>query len=560
MRATEEDVRLTRSEADLGFSLMLLRLFAFALMILSAVPASADARAPHFTPGKERPALIVDGKPFLALGVQANNSSNYPAALAEVWPIVERLHANTLLMPIAWEQVEPTEGQFDFTFLDTLLAEARLHEVRVVLLWYGAFKNTAPSYAPPWVKRDTVRFPRMRTAEGRAHYALSPHGTATRDADASAFAAVMRHLAANDTQHTVIMVQVENETGSYNLARDHAPIAEDLFSQSIPATLAEAMDLPRVPWSEAFGPRAEQFFMSWHMASYVEAVATAGLAEWDLPVMVNAALGNAFTDEDGEVGPSGGPNWNALPIWRIAAPSVDAFGPDIYTRDADAVTRFLDRYSAGGAPLLVPEIGNAIEYARFVWPALGRGAVLYSPFGMDRASASNYPLGAKTLDDETLDAFAKPYALLAPMASDWAKLVMDHPSWGTARGNDASDQSHVMGRWRLTVQYARWPFGEDDWTWIARDPHPLADVPTGGAMALQLGPDSFLITGHHVRLRITLDDPAHGVSTQLIEAQEGRFVDGSWVMSRRWNGDQVDYGFNFGDKPVWLKVDFGTYE
>ena len=101
----------------------------------------AHAQAPHFAAGPEHPALIVDGEPFLALGVQANNSSNYPAALPEVWPVVERLHANTLLMPVAWEQVEPTEGRFDFGFVDTLLAEARTRNVRLVLLWYGAFKN-----------------------------------------------------------------------------------------------------------------------------------------------------------------------------------------------------------------------------------------------------------------------------------------------------------------------------------------------------------------------------------------------------------------------------------
>ncbi|MFK4003435.1 beta-galactosidase [Qipengyuania sp. NPDC077563] len=222
----------------------------------------------------------MDGEPFLALAVQANNSSNYPEMLETVWPVVNRVHANTLLMPIAWEQVEPVEGQFDFNFLDRLVAEARAHDKRLVLLWYGAFKNTAPAYAPSWVKADGLRFPRMRRQDGSAHYALSPHGAATMAADARAFAMVMRHLAEIDRQHTVVMVQVENETGSYRLARDHADGPKSVFEQPIPEQLAEGLGIARQTWVEAFGSRAEQFFMSWYMARYVEGVTLAGQAEW----------------------------------------------------------------------------------------------------------------------------------------------------------------------------------------------------------------------------------------------------------------------------------------
>ena len=527
---------------------------------LACVAIPAFAQAPHFREGRTHTAFIVDGEPYLALAVQANNASNYPAMLETVWPVMDRLHANTLLMPVAWEQVEPVEGQFDLSFLDILLEEARSHDKRLVLLWYGAFKNTAPSYAPAWVKTDGARFPRMRMPDGSAHYALSPHGTETLAADARAFAQVMRRLAQIDPQHTVIMVQVENETGSYRLARDHAAGPAALFREDIPAELASGLGIARQGWEAAFGPRAEQFFMSWHMARYVERVAQTGLAEWELPVLVNAALGNAFTDEEGDVGPSGGPNWNALPIWQIAAPSVDAYGPDIYNRNGDAVHRYLDRYAEGAWPLLVPEIGNAKDYARFAWPTFGRGGVMFSPFGMDASGYFNHPLGAAELNDETLDVFAAPYRLLAPVAGDWARIAMDHPTWGTARGPDGADQSHVMGRWKIEAQYARWMFGEDEWTFEGQLEHPLKDEPVGGMMVAQLDDDTFLLTGHHVRARIGLARGEPGENAQIIETQEGTFVDGEWVMRRRWNGDLVDYGFNFGAEPVWLRIRMGTYE
>lgn len=528
-----------------------------ALLLLA--PAPLAAQAPHFAQGKLRPALIVDGEPFLILGAQANNSSNYPAMLDQVWLTVERIGANTLLIPVAWEQVEPVEGQFDFAFVDTLLEQARAHDKRLVLLWFATWKNTAASYAPAWVKRDGKRFPRMRTAEGTAHYALSPHGEQTRAADARAFARLMAHLRENDPRHTVIMVQVENEAGSYSLARDHAPDAERLFNDLIPEQLADALGIARKPWIEAFGPRAEQFFMTWHLARYVDQVAEAGKREWDLPLYVNAALGNAFTDEQGDTGPSGGPNWNALPVWRAAAPHIDAFAPDIYNRDPQAVEKYLERYADPG-PLMVPEIGNAPEFARFVWPALGQGAVMFTPFGIDGTGYSNYPLGAKELDDATLEAFAAPFRLLGPAARDWARIAADNPIWGIAKGADGADRETRFGRWKVTAQFARWSFGEDDWTWIERDEHPLKDEPVGGALVARLGPDTFLVTGRHVRLRLALADAGSGEQAQIISAEEGRFVDGEWVMRRRWNGDQIDYGFNFGAEPVWLRIEMGTYE
>lgn len=528
-----------------------------ALALATVAPATAQ-EVPRMVSRDGRHALLVDGTPFLMLGAQANNSSNYPEMLPKVWPVIEAMHANTLEIPIAWEQVEPVEGQFDFSFLDTLVEQARARKVRLVLLWFATWKNTGNSYAPEWVKRDTARFPRMKKPDGTTHYALSPHGRNTLEADKRAFVMMMRHLAKIDRDHNVIMVQPENEAGSYGLARDHAPEADRLFKGDVPAELVRALKVKPGSWTAVFGKRAEQYFQTWHLARFIDEIAAAGKAVKPLPMYVNAALGDAFTDEGGNVGPSGGPNWNVIPIWKAAAPHIDLVAPDIYNRDAPAVESFLEKYARPDNALMVPEIGNALDYGRFLWPALGRGAIGFAPFGMDATGFFNYPLGAKALDAATMEAFSGPYAMLAPMARDWARIAFENPVWGTAKG--AKTQAKVFGRWQIAAEYGRWQMGEPGWSsWNKIDPHPLAEAPVGGMVAAQLGPDTFLISGSHVRIRLTAAGAAPSEQAQIISAEEGSFVAGKWTMRRRWNGDQIDYGLNFTGEPVMLKVTMGLY-
>jgi beta-galactosidase GanA len=526
--------------------------------LLAAAPAPLAAdELPHFIHSGGKHALIVDGAPFLILGAQTNNSSNYPAMLPKVWSVVDRLHANTVEIPVAWEQIEPAEGHFDFSWIDALLAEARRHNVRLVPLWFGAIKNTSPSYAPEWVKGDSKRFPRMTTKEGKAHYVLTPLARPTLQADSRAFAALMRHIREADPQHTVIMVQVENETGSYQSPRDFSPEANRLFAQRIPPELARSSGKSGT-WSEVYGWKADQAFNSWYTARYVDQVAAAGQAELNLPMYANAALSDAFKEQGAQYGASGGPNWNVIDIWKAAAPHLSLLAPDLYDRNEKAYSKQLDNYARPDNPLLVPENGNALEFSRFLWPALGRGAVGWTPFGMDATGYFNYPLGAKQFDPETLNAFASKFALLAPIARDWARLSYEHPTWGAAKPADGSDVTGVLGRWKVTTQYGRWQFGEDDWTWIQTDPNPNKDRPVGGAAVIQLAPDEFLVAGSDVRVRFALEQRAAGDNVQFLSVEEGTFENGRWVMERRWNGDQTDYGLNLA-QPVLLKVRMGTY-
>lgn len=545
--------------------MMRLRIDMLAGLLTALAPTSSHAalaaNAPHIVARDGHHTLIVDGAPFIMLAAQANNSSNDVDVLPQVFDTISRLHANTLEMPIAWEQVESVEGHFDFTFVDTLLAQARAHDVRLVMLWFATWKNGAPGYAPEWVKTDTVRFPRKHDARGDGLPALSPFGAATLAADTRAFAALMRHLALADRQNTVIMVQPENEAGAFGVPREFSAEADRLFAGSVPAALTSALEKTPGTWRGVFGPIAEQAFMSWYTARYIDAVAAAGKAEKPLPMYVNAALSDPLAKIiDPKWISSGSPDWNMIAIWKAAAPHIDLVAPDIYTSDWRAVTAYLDAYARPDNALMVPEIGNDAAFARFFWAALGRGAIGFAPFGMDATGYANYPLGAKTLDVATIEAFAAPFRLFAPSVRGWAALAGQKPAWGVAKDAEGTDQTHIFGRWRVTAQFDRWQIGDESWTFIKADPAPTRGKPVGGAVVLQTKPDEFLVAGSDVRIRFTLPGAPAGTHWQYLSVEEGTLdTDGTWQPRRRWNGDQTDYGLTITSTPTMLRVRLGTW-
>lgn len=464
--------------------------------LIFALPAAAQM--PQLKDGQ----LIVDGKPFLILGGELGNSSATDRdQLAPHWSKLKAMRLNTVLAPVTWEAIEPVEGTFNFSSVDWLIQDARANDMRLVLLWFGTWKNSMSSYVPSWVKRDPRRFPRTLDAEGRPQEILSAFDATTRDADARAFAALMSHLKHVDgDRHTVIMVQVENEIGFLPTARERGRVADAAYARA--------------------GGDEERFTADAY-ARFTEAVTRAGKREYPLPMFVNGAQGRPGK-KPGEY-PSGGPLAHLMDIWRKGAPSIDFLAPDIYFPNFASI---IDGYAKPGNPLFVPEANNAGD------PRAGANAMLviakhrgigFSPFSIENISDA----GAQRLTGL--------YGLLENLAPQILEAQRDGRIMGFAPpvtfdgAVDETPQTATLGGYRFTISFV------DPWT--AKDRQQPSEH---GAMILWLGGEKYLVAGRGVTVTVA---PADGKGRAGFDSvEETKFESGGWMAGRRLNGDQTHQG------------------
>jgi hypothetical protein len=534
---------------------LLVALLAAAVTLPAQVPAQVKERPiPQLIKKDGRYALMVDGAPYLMLGAQAHNSSGWPGMLPKVWPAIETLHANTLEIPIYWEQLEPKPGQFDYSVIDTIVTQAREHRVRLDLLWFGTWKNGSQHYMPEWMKADPVRYFHLIDKNGHPADSPSPFCTASQELDIRAFTAFMRHLRTFDPQRTVIIVQVENEAGAWGSVRDYSPAAQKLFDGAVPPDVLKAMGKQAdagVTWQEAFGPEADVNFHAWAVATYVGKVAAAGKAVYPLPLYANAALRDPLKPGAPGSYEAGGPTDNVIPIWKVAAPAIDIVSPDIYMNDPAAYLKVLELYHRDDNALFIPETIGSASVARFFFSALGLQAIGFSPFGLDNSNAPFVPAAAPAAGRGPLDQFAptaQNYRLIGPMMREIALLNFEGKLQAVAEEKGTPTATLSFGPWKAVVSY---PGGRNN-----RAPAGNAE-PTGRALVAQIGENQFLVAGYScgVDFRPSQADKQR----QFMRVDEGTYENGVFKFIRILNGDETDWGLNLRAEPIALRVSLGVY-
>jgi beta-galactosidase GanA len=523
----------------------LLRRATILSLLLAFSLTAFGAEMPRLVKKDGRYAFFVDGQPFLILGAQINNSSAWPAVLPEVWPAIEAMHANTVEAPVYWEQMEPQRDRFDFSVVDELVRQARTHRVYLVLLWFGTWKNGRMHYVPEWIKTDPVQYPRVINDHGQRLDVLSPHADANLEADKKAFAALMQHLKQIDgDQHTVLMVQVENESGTLGSVRDYSPAAEKLFQSQVPQELVQALHRHSGTWKDVFGGDAEETFSAHAIAYYINQVAVAGKAEYPLPMYVNNWLKYKPDAIPGVNYPSGGPTYNMLDVWKATAPAIDMIGPDIYINDSDAYRETLNQFHRPDNPTWVPETGLDDSYGKLFFYALGNGAIGFSPFGVDYT-------GWTIKDEKPPAEHTENYALIGPMDREIARLNFAGALKTAVEEEGMPQTSLDLGKWRAKVS-----FGYSQWGGGPKPPGTKEH--RGRALVAELAPDEFLVTGIDARVEFEPSAKDAG-KMQILRAEEGRYENGNWKFLRLWNGDETDFGLNFTHQGKVVHVKLGTY-
>ncbi|GGG80776.1 GH35 family beta-galactosidase [Edaphobacter dinghuensis] len=506
---------------------------------------------PHLEKKDGRFALIVDGQPFLMLGAQINNSSSWASELPKVWPALEDMHVNTVEAPVYWETMEPEPGKFDFANVDLLVNGAREHHLHLVLLWFGTWKNGQAHYVPEWVKTQPEKYPREISSYGKVLDVLSPNSETNLDADKTAFSALMRHIKEIDSaQHTVIMIQVENESGSIGSVRDFSPAAQKDFNAQVPSSLVNALHLTSGTWSKVFGADADERFAAYSTARYINEVARAGKAEYSLPMYCNvwitypvAALENRDHPSPGQEYPSGGPQQGNIGIWKAAAPSIDILAPDFYSNDVALYHKTVAAYHRDDNALFIPETGRGPNFGKYFFYALGHGAIGFSPFGVDYTGWWG--------TEKVPESMSENYSLVGPMDREIAKLNFDGKLQTAVEQKGEPRQSLHFDGVDAIVSFG---FPQRD----GEAPPGTADD-HGRAIVAQLGPSEFLVTGFDASVSFKVADvpgaAAKNEQLEILRADEGQYVDGTWQTSRIWNGDQTDRGLNFrGPKQSVIRI------
>lgn len=513
--------------------------------------ASAQTSRPRIVQQNGRYALMVDGAPYLVLGGQINNSSSWPSTMPDVWPVIEGMHANTVEAPVYWEQLEPQRGQFDFSTVDMLVNQSRAHHMHLVLLWFGTWKNGEMHYVPEWVKTDSAQYPRMIDARGEPIQVLSANQPANLEADRKAFSALMHHLAEIDSaQHTVLMVQVENESGAIGAVRDHSAVANREFAGLVPKTLLEALHKQPGTWEQVFGPDADETFQAWSVAHYINEVAKAGKAQFDIPMYCNVWIqyprGYQIRGRQmpGFNYPSGGPVQSVISVWKAAAPDINILGPDLYSADRDIEKQVLSTYHRSDNALWIPETGLGDAFAPELFYALGMGAIGFSPFGTDQTSWTLKP-------GEVPKAHTENYGLLEPIDRIVAKANFDGTLKTAVEEEGKPEEVLDFGPWQALVTFG---FPQRD----GEQQPPGTTQHDGRALVIQLGPDAFLVTGVEARVTFMRAPSASG-HMQILRAEEGTYEGDTWKQARLWNGDQTDRGLNFRTEPQIVRIRLGTY-
>lgn len=505
----------------------------------------------------------VNGQPFFPLGRHRIYMAGYVARdEAEIEANMKastECRGNTVSHAIFWDEIEPEEGKFDFSSVDTSIRLARKYNLKVMFLWFATWKNAVMDYAPEWMKADPQRFQRVVCPTGKSIWVLSSHCQANLDADKKAFAALCKHLKQTDLEQTVIGLQVENEPGIIGSERDYGPLGQAEFDSPVPAKLMTAMkkkgsgevyDLWQQAggkksgtWPEVFGVDAGECMSAWSIACFINAVAKAGKTEYNIPCFINAwGQEQNWWPIPGEAYPSGGPAHKVLDIYKWFAPDVDTIALDNYNGDAKGKELGNVNYAREDNPLFVVESNTGLNMFRNI---ADYNAVGYFTHYEQAEDGSLFPAEKRRIDNVRCVAAVIP-------------LLLKYQ--GTGKVQAVVEEEAVKKRGRAQ----RMDF--DGYMGVAE----FRGEERGGGLVIQVSKHEFYFVGINYRLMLRpkpvlgqtpitmlagVDITHPNFANFFVRVSEGHFnAKGEYVVDRRRNGDSIRGGIGVGSPDCVIQL------
>lgn len=493
----------------------------------------AQGNAPHLVKKGTATRLMVNDQPFLILGGELGNSTaSSPEDMKWICEKLRKMNLNTVLVPAYWDLTEPEEGKFDFTLIDGAIDLARKHDLKVVFLWFGAWKNSMSCYAPLWFKRDYKKYPRAYTKAGKPLEIASSFSENVREADNRAFSQLMKHIAVIDKDNTVIMMQIENEIGMLEDARDYSEEANTLFSKQVPETLISFLtknkkDLhpwlaekwqkhgnkTKGNWQEVFGDDlyTDEIFMAWSYAQYVEKLAQSARSIHNIPLFVNAAM-NSRGRKPGEY-PSAGPLAHLIDIWHCGAPNIDLIAPDLYD---NGFANWVAQYKLHNNPLFIPEVklgkNNGVQ-AFYVFGE--HDAIGYCPFSIESGAEE--------------DPLTQAYAKLRELMPVLTKYQGQGQSKGLLFNQENKERILHYDDLKITCRH----FFTLPWDPRATDG---SEWPEGGGIVLRLAKDEYIVAGSGIVVEFEKEGEKKAIEAKDLGEDGFMNQGGQSVKQTAWSG------------------------
>jgi hypothetical protein len=377
-------------------------LLAFSLPSMTQLwkPVVSPSPMPHFEMVDGKKVFFADGLPFTVLTVETQWEELISGRYREtygvydyMYPAAKAMGLNALKVPIKWSMVEPSEGVYDFSYVDHVKRMAEQNHLKLVLGWFGHYASGAGTiysnmegdvFAPRYVIEDTIRFPRAVDADGKPHHdAASYDYPLIIEREKAAFRSFMQHLRETDANRTVLMIQVENEIAVFGagatftdrrnpkLWRDHSEASNRRFKEK--------------------GFRDDLRYSAWNFAAnWLRPVTEAGSKVYPIPFFMNFVGGSLA---EGMLGGSPGED---VAAYLENIPAAEFIGVNHYPTWGDhtpapvsvpaaGVRRILDSYRIGRNIPTITETNsdNGPLAPRFLFISVGEyGSPLFAPWAL----------------------------------------------------------------------------------------------------------------------------------------------------------------------------------